>query len=229
MKGGLVGSKTSWVQEHPLFCSMVCQERLYIVREGLDRETLSPHCYSCWLLIYSKLPIQKGGLDFPIVQYADDTILIMEACPVQLNVLKEILHTFSMSTGLNVNYNKTVMVPINVSDDRMNFLASSFGCQKGDLPFTYLGLPLGTTKPKVEAFLPLVQRIEKRLTCTSTFLTQGGKLEMVNSVFSSTAIYHYSTIKMHKEVIKQVDKYMKHCLWRGADLNSKKPHKAAWE
>jgi hypothetical protein len=29
-------------------------------------------------------------------------------------------------------------------------------------PFTYLGLPMGTTKPKVEHFSPLVSKIERR-------------------------------------------------------------------
>jgi hypothetical protein len=32
-----------------------------------------------------KLPLpDRYGQDFPIVQYADDTLLIMEACPKQL-------------------------------------------------------------------------------------------------------------------------------------------------
>jgi hypothetical protein len=30
-------------------------------------------------------------------------------------------------------------------------------------------------------------------------------------------------------VVKQIDKFRKHCLWRGADFNSHKPSKAAWE
>ena len=30
-------------------------------------------------------------------------------------------------------------------------------------------------------------------------------------------------------MIKQIDKYRKHCLWRGFDINSKKPPKAAWK
>jgi len=38
-----------------------------------------------------------------------------------------------------------------------------------------------------------------------------------------------STFKLHKTVIKQIDKYRKHCLWRGADINAKKPPSAAWE
>jgi hypothetical protein len=41
---------------------------------------------------YLQLPIpERAGTDFPIVQYADDTMLITEACPHQLLVLKELL------------------------------------------------------------------------------------------------------------------------------------------
>ena len=36
-------------------------------------------------------------------------------------------------------------------------------------------------------------------------------------------------LSLQKGVIKQIDKFRKHCLWRGADTNSKKPPKAAWE
>jgi hypothetical protein len=94
----------------------------------------------------------------------------MEACPQQLTVLKDILGRFAVSTGLKVNYNKSVILPINITDERLHFLANTFDCQTGSMPFTYLGLPLGTTKPKIEDFLPLVQKVERRLTSTSTFL-----------------------------------------------------------
>jgi hypothetical protein len=73
-----------------------------------------------------------------------------------------------------------------------------------------------------------MQKIERRLTSTSTFMSQAGKLEMVNSVFSSSAIFYTATLKLHKGVIKQLDKYRRHRLWRGSDLNSKKPAEAAW-
>jgi hypothetical protein len=94
-----------------------------------------------------------------------------------------LLHTFTASTGLIVNYSKSVMVPLNITDGKLQELATLFDCQKGSLPFTYLGLPLGTTKPNIQDFMPLMQRIEKRLSCTSMFLSQGGKLELVKLVF----------------------------------------------
>jgi hypothetical protein len=69
--------------------------------------------------------------------------------------------------------------------------------------------------------------VERRLLSTACFLSQAGKLEMVNSVLSSSLVYHCCTLKLHKGVIKQLDKYRKHCLWRGSDFNAKKTYKAA--
>ena len=121
------------------------------------------------------------------------------------------------------------MVPINVSPDRMQHLAATFQCQVGMMPFTYLGLPLGLTQPTLQDCLPLVTRVERRLVSTSIFLSQGGKLQMVNSVLSSLPTFYMCAIKIPCEVIKQIDKYRRHCLWRGSDINAKKPPLAAWK
>jgi hypothetical protein len=64
---------------------------------------------------------------------------------------------------------------------------------------------------------------------TSIFLSQAGMLQLTNGVFTSLPTFYLCTFKMHKIVIKQIDKYKKHCLWRGAHINAKKPPKDAWE
>jgi hypothetical protein len=106
-----------------------------------------------------KLPIPQPGPDFPIVQYADDTLLIMQADARQLFCLKAVLNTFAASTGLSVNFSKSIIVPINVSEEKMRILACTLGYQVGSLPFTYLGLPMGTTKPRIEDFSPLLDKV----------------------------------------------------------------------
>jgi hypothetical protein len=92
-----------------------------------------------------------------------------------------------------------------------------------------MGLPLCLNQPSVHDCWPLVQRIEVRLTNTSIWLTQGGKLEMVNSVLSSMPTFYMCAIKVPKEIWKQVDKYRRHCLWKGGDMQSKRPPLAAWK
>jgi hypothetical protein len=100
-----------------------------------------------------RLPLPNNcGPDFPIIQYADDTILIMEACPRQLFFLKAMLNSFADSIGLHVNYHKSNIYPINVTDQKMEILTNTFHCKIGSLPFTYLGLPLGIQIPKLGAF-----------------------------------------------------------------------------
>jgi hypothetical protein len=70
-----------------------------------------------------QLPIITGDPDFPILQYANDTLLIMQADEAQLLILKKALNEFSQSTGLYVNFHKSCLLPINISDDQANNLA----------------------------------------------------------------------------------------------------------
>ncbi|XP_071683372.1 uncharacterized protein [Lolium perenne] len=81
------------------------------------------------------LPIITNDPDFPIVQYADDTLLILPAEKDQLLLVKDALRKFSMSTGLKINFDKSQMLPINASDDLLQQLATVFDCQ----------LPVGLT------------------------------------------------------------------------------------
>jgi hypothetical protein len=127
--------------------------------------------------------------EFPVVQYAVDTILVLRADPSQLAVLKKALHDFSPSTGLAINFHKSCMLPINISDDCVKSLAEGFGCIVESFPFTYLGLPMGTTKPKMVEFMTLGDRLETRLTAGSSFLAYGGRVQLIASCLSSMPIH----------------------------------------
>jgi len=118
--------------------------------------------------------------------YANDTLIFMQGCARQLFFLKILLNSFTEFTGLKVNFTKSMMVPIDVSDDWFYILVNTFQCFKGSLPFIYLELPLSLTKPSVVDFWPLVSRCERRLVSTSNFLSQAGWLELTTS-------FHYST------------------------------------
>lgn len=104
--------------------------------------------------------------------------IIMEASETQLLHLKELPNTYVLTMGLKVNYNRSMMI-------RAEMLIDTFGCIKGSLPFTYLGLPLGIIKLAVHDYLPWVKNFEARLLVVSNWLTQAGRLLLVNSVLSS--------------------------------------------
>lgn len=86
-----------------------------------------------------------------------------------------LLEDYAISTGLQVNYHKSSLIPMIVDGELVGQLAENFGWVIGDLPFTYLGLPLGTTKPRIQDFSPLLDRVERRLTASACFLSHGGE------------------------------------------------------
>src|SRR5438477_279249 len=80
-----------------------------------------------------------------------------------------ILQIFQQAIGLKVNFAKSCLVPINVDIFHATVLADFFDCSIGKMPFTYLGLPLGTTKPTVLDLAPLADSVERRLNACSRF------------------------------------------------------------
>jgi nucleoside diphosphate kinase len=129
-----------------------------------------------------------------VIQYADDTLVILKADAMQLLCVKAILNSYAESTGLKVNYSKSSMMLINLSDERLEHFASTMQCKNGSLPFTYLGLPLSISAPNLEHFLPIVDKVESRLGGIADFLDYGGKLLMVKSVLTSLPIFFMSCL-----------------------------------
>ena len=103
------------------------------------------------------------------------------------------LQSFAESTCLKVNFAKSQMTPKLVSRTNRH-PCKHLWVSNWTLPFTYLGLPLGTTKPRIDDCMPLMDRTDRRLTPISSFLTQAGRLQLVNFVLSSLPIYTYNVL-----------------------------------
>src|SRR4051812_39282313 len=125
------------------------------------------------------------------------------------------LEIFAVSTGLKVNFSKSSMIPINMSDEEGSRLASLLGCTFGTLPFTYLGLPMGTMRPTIADLMPLVDRLERRLSASSCLLNQGSRLQLLQSVLTSMPIYFLCTLSIPQGILQQIERIMCQRLWRG--------------
>ena len=97
------------------------------------------------------------------------------------------------------------------------------------MPFTYLGLPLGTTKPSVQDFSPLLNRIERKMSGFSRLLSYDGRLILVNAILSALPTFYMCSLKIPPQVVRQIDLYRKHCLWSKGDINRKGSRLVAWE
>jgi hypothetical protein len=97
--------------------------------------------------------------------------MIMPGDLNEVQQLRDILTAFSAPTGLQINYHKTSMVPINVDEELASNLAEPFGCKLESIPFKYMGLSLDTTRPSILDLMPMVSRLDKTLSGISSLMT----------------------------------------------------------
>jgi hypothetical protein len=161
-------------------------------------------------------PLERDNIpDFSIIQYTNDTLIIMKASQRDLFCLKGILHSFSLATRLKIYFHKSCLLSINLDTIKTGQLAEVFGCQVGALPFIYLGLPMDFTKTKIKDYLSLISKIERRLNATSTWLAKAGRLTLINSTFLATPIFSMCTLKQLIFMINTIDCIRIDSLWRG--------------
>lgn len=78
-----------------------------------------------------------------MVQFADDTLFIHEASPQNVVTLKCILRYFELASRLKVNFLKSKLAGLTVSEHTLHSFASFQHCKTSSVPFTYLGFPVG--------------------------------------------------------------------------------------
>lgn len=100
------------------------------------------------------------NLPCPVLQYVDDTLIVIRAIPEQLAYLQSLLASFTAVSGLHINFNKSTFVPIGVPSHQADDLAASLGCVVASFPQTYLGLPLDVRKLCSKDFYPLVSAVD---------------------------------------------------------------------
>jgi hypothetical protein len=103
-----------------------------------------------------------------------------------------------------------------MTEDKARLMAEVFGCNLQEMPFTYLGLPIGTSRPKVEHYAPLMYRMERQLTSISYMLNHVGRLQLVYSVISASPTYTMCSLAVPITVHEYFDRARRHCMWRNS-------------
>jgi hypothetical protein len=75
-----------------------------------------------------------SNLPCPIIQYVDDMLILLQGDPDQARLLKEILDTFSTTTELHINYDKSTFVPINLTKAEQSQISIILDCPVASFP-----------------------------------------------------------------------------------------------
>ena len=82
------------------------------------------------------------------------------------------------------------------------------GVKVGNLPFTYLGMPIGVSMAKALHWNILLDKFEKKLSgWKRKTLSAGGRIVLCKYVFGSLGTYLFSLFKAPSKVLKRLEGY----------------------
>jgi len=147
-----------------------------------------------------------GDICLTYLQSADDTLIIGEKSWLNVRTMRLVLLLFEKVSGLKVNFHKSMLTGVNVSDSWLSEAALVMSCRRGSISFVYLELPIGGDPRKLSFWKPVVDRIVSRLSSWSNkFLSFGGRLVLLKSVMSSIPVYFLSFFKAPTGIISSIE------------------------
>ena len=195
-----------------------------IVAEALQVMTME----ACNKGIFKGLTLDDGQ-NISLLQYADDALFFGEWSVANARYLVRILNLFHDVSGLKINLVKSRIFGIGIPMGDVANVARAINCSYGSLPFSYLGLPVGKSMNKVDAWNDVVGKLSKRLaTWKINLLSIGGRLTLVKSVLGSLPLYYLSIFRAPISVISHIEALRRRFFW-GFKENEKKIFWVRWQ
>ena len=152
------------------------------------------------------------------LQFADDTLLLGTKSWANVRSMRAALVIFELMSGLKVNFNKSLLVGVNITESWLSEAARVLGCKVGKIPFMYLGLPIGGNPRRLKFWEPTVNRVKSRLSgWNRRFLSFDGRLILLKSVLNSLPVYALSFFKAPTGIISSIESLLNNFFWGGSE------------
>ena len=140
------------------------------------------------------------------IQYADDTVIMIDGSDKSIRNLKLILYCFEWLSGLKINFHKSEVLVFGVDQLEKERMANMLNCKLGTWPMKYLGIPLSENRLGSSAFAGLKEKMVRRLDpWKGKHLSSGGKLILTNPCLSSLPMYNMGFYLLPKSYHDRMD------------------------
>ena len=178
----------------PLLFDLAADALAIMITRAVDSGILKGLC--------SRL-VEKG---VSILQYVDDTILLLEDDLEQARNLKFVLCLFEQMSGLKINFHKSEVICLGNAKERCADFEEIFTCKAGELPMKYLGIPIDEKRLSLKDWKPVLEKHENKLSCwQGKNLVIGGRSTLINSSLLSLLLYMLSFYRVPVGVKHKAD------------------------
>ena len=154
--GGFFRSSRGLRQGDPIFPIFVClgmEVFSILVEKASTKGFLSGHKF---------VGRSEESLQISHLLFVDDTLVLCKDSEDQLSSLYWILLWFKAFSGLRINLEESVIMPVGPVEN-VDQLALELGCKVGALPTAYLGLPLGSRQASNSVWDSVEEKFQRNL------------------------------------------------------------------
>jgi hypothetical protein len=167
-----------------------------------------------------------GGVSH--LQYADDTLILIEPSDEGIANLKLLLLCFENMSGLKINFDKSEVMVMGVTTLEQHRIAAMLNYKLGAFPMKYLGLPVSDRDLRVSDWVFLPQKVGHGVDpWQGLLLASAGRLELTNSCLSSLPMFAMGIYLLHMATHKAMDSCRARFFWEGIG-DRRKYHMVDW-
>ena len=142
-----------------------------------------------------------------------------------MSVVKTILRSFEMVSGLRINFAKSQFGAVSQSMVWCNFAATYLNCDLLQLPFCYLGIPVGANPRRRVVWDPVIRKIEAKLSkWNQRFISLAGRITLINAVLTALPLFFLSFFRVPSAIMHKISAIQRKFLWGG----KQEGRKIAW-
>ncbi|XP_059070450.1 uncharacterized protein LOC131860099 [Cryptomeria japonica] len=157
-------------------------------------------------------------------QFADDTVVFGEASMSKAKCIMDTLNLFSESSGQVMNRDKSQIYFFNTNRLSQLRISEFLGIKIAELLMKYLGIRIDKGFRQTHIWDDVHHSCEaKSLLRKNHWLSQAGRLTMVQSVLSVIHVYSMSCYKLPHSIGKKLDNLLRKFIWDGAKDANKIP------
>jgi len=119
--------------------------------------------------------------------------------------VKAMMKSFELVSGLRVNFHKSVIGAVGISQLDKLVYSKCLNCWQMELPFKYLGIIIGVNPRRITFWNSIVDKIKSRLSSwKGRLLSMAGRICLIKSVITVLPLFHFSFFKAPIAVYNQI-------------------------
>jgi len=164
--------------------------------------------------VFSGVTVGTGRVKVDLLQFANDTLFFCEPFLHNVLAVKAMLRSFEMISGLRVNFRKSAIGAVGISQLDKLVYSKCLNCRQIELPFKYLGITIGGNPRRITFWNSIVDKIKSRLSSwKGRLLSMAGRICLIKFVITALPLFYFSFFKAPIAVYNHIRRIQAKFLW----------------